>query len=309
MHVLEQLSDAIDAVVAAEPARLADRESILALHRQLERLEAATTRATAAFEAGGTWEADGARSAAAWLATRVPHARCPRPGGACAWGGRCGTWPMPRRPGWRVTSTPPTWPRWPRRARRRARTASGATRRCWCDQAARLSHRHFSRALAYWCQHADPDGTEDRAAAELRRPAPAPVPELRRQLGARRGLRSHRRRGARPARSRRIEAGAVRRRLGRGPGPGGRGGLRGRSGPHPRPAPGRRAWWRWPAGRGRCPPAPGCPSRCSPCWWAMRPSPGASASWPTAPWSAPGACCPGWMRRGWNGWCSTGPTG
>ena len=26
------------------------------------------------------------------------------------------------------------------------------------------------------------------------------------------------------------------------------------------------------------------PSRCLPCWWAMRPSPGASASWPTAPW-------------------------
>src|SRR5205807_1473166 len=35
------------------------------------------------------------------------------------------------------------------------------------DQAARLSHRPFSPALAYWCQRADPDGTEDRASAEF----------------------------------------------------------------------------------------------------------------------------------------------
>jgi hypothetical protein len=34
------------------------------------------------------------------------------------------------------------------------------------DQARRLSHRHFARVLAYWCQHADPDGVEDTAAAD-----------------------------------------------------------------------------------------------------------------------------------------------
>jgi hypothetical protein len=33
-------------------------------------------------------------------------------------------------------------------------------------QAARLSHRHFARVLAYWSQHADPGGTEDRAAQQ-----------------------------------------------------------------------------------------------------------------------------------------------
>ena len=49
---------------------MADGETIVALHRQLERLEAATTRATAAFDAGRAWEADDARSAAAWVATR-----------------------------------------------------------------------------------------------------------------------------------------------------------------------------------------------------------------------------------------------
>jgi hypothetical protein len=53
MPVLEDLTSAIDAVCAADPARLADREAICALQRQLDRLEAATTRATAAFHAGG----------------------------------------------------------------------------------------------------------------------------------------------------------------------------------------------------------------------------------------------------------------
>ena len=70
VDVLGGLRTAIDAVCEADAAVVADAESIVELHRQLERLEAAVTRATASFDAGGTWEADGARTAAAWLATR-----------------------------------------------------------------------------------------------------------------------------------------------------------------------------------------------------------------------------------------------
>ena len=70
MNALDELTNSIDVICDAYPAQLADRETIQALHRQLERLDAATTRATSAFEAAGTWEADGARSAAAWVATR-----------------------------------------------------------------------------------------------------------------------------------------------------------------------------------------------------------------------------------------------
>ena len=101
MNVLDELTTAIDGICDADPARLADRETIQALHRQLERLDAATTRATSAFEAAGTWEADGARSAAAWVATRcrVPVTAARR--------------------------------RWPRRVHPRAQRASRATRRCW----------------------------------------------------------------------------------------------------------------------------------------------------------------------------------
>ena len=118
MNVLAQLSGAIDAVCATEPARLADPESIQDLHRQLERLNAATTRATAAFEAARTWEADGARSAAAWLATRAAHRGARGPAAAAPGPGAAPHGPGVRRPGWRGRSTPTTWPPWPRRARR-----------------------------------------------------------------------------------------------------------------------------------------------------------------------------------------------
>ena len=166
MNVLAQLTGAIDAVCAAAPARLADRESIQDLHRQLERLNAATTRATAAFEAGGTWEGDGARSAAAWLATRVRTAL-----------------PAARRRlrlGRALRSMAHVEAAWLAGAIDADHVAALAAARtpvstdCFerdepmlVDQAARLSHRHFSRALAYWCQRADPDGTEHDASAQL----------------------------------------------------------------------------------------------------------------------------------------------
>ena len=98
MTVLTDLVAAVDGVCAADPAALADGETIEALHRQLARLEAAVTRATGAFDAGREWEAAGARSAAAWLAVRcrLPRAACRRrvalgralrdlPGAEAAW--------------------------------------------------------------------------------------------------------------------------------------------------------------------------------------------------------------------------------
>ena len=162
MNVLVELTGAIDALCAAEPAHLADRQSIGALHRQLERLHAATTRATAAFEAGGTWETDGARSAAAWRATRLATAR-PATRRRLRLG-RALRHMAHAEAAWLAGAIDATHVA----ALAQARTPVSAD--CFerdeamlVDQAARLSHRHFARALAYWCQRADPDGTEDRA--------------------------------------------------------------------------------------------------------------------------------------------------
>jgi len=55
---LGALTAALDALCAEDPALLCDREAIKALHRQLARLEAATTRASAAFDAPRDWEGE-----------------------------------------------------------------------------------------------------------------------------------------------------------------------------------------------------------------------------------------------------------
>src|SRR4051812_41993271 len=77
---LGKLMTALDALCGEDPARLSDRDTITALYRQLARLEAVTTRASAAFDAGRGWEADRARSAASWIATKthVPKAQALR---------------------------------------------------------------------------------------------------------------------------------------------------------------------------------------------------------------------------------------
>ena len=165
MNVLDELTNAIDALCATDPARLADREAIQALHRQLERLEAATTRASAAFDAAGAWEADGARSAAAWVATR-----CRVPVAAARRRVRVGRalrhmalveagWLAGDIDGERVDALA--------QARTRVRSACFARdEMLLVEQAARLRPRQFAHALAYWRQRADPDGVEDGARAE-----------------------------------------------------------------------------------------------------------------------------------------------
>ena len=78
--MLEELTAALDGLCGEEPSALADGGSIVELYRCLSRLEAVATRASAAFDAGGEWAADGARSAPAWLAvsTKAPKATAAR---------------------------------------------------------------------------------------------------------------------------------------------------------------------------------------------------------------------------------------
>jgi hypothetical protein len=69
--VVERLESLLDEMAGLEPTALGDDETLLALHRQAERITALTTRATGAFDASLAWEGAGARSAAAWLVTRA----------------------------------------------------------------------------------------------------------------------------------------------------------------------------------------------------------------------------------------------
>ena len=60
---LGALTAALNALCAIDPERLSDREAIKTAYRQLARLEAVVTRASAAFDAGRElWRAAGGSS-------------------------------------------------------------------------------------------------------------------------------------------------------------------------------------------------------------------------------------------------------
>lgn len=168
MTVLTDLEAAIDGLGDADPASLADSDAIQALHRQLARLEALTARAVAAFDASQSWEADGARSAAMWLAVRcrLPQAACRRR----VQSGRAmrsmpiveAAWLAGDISGAQVEVL--TAARTPVTAEVFARDEAVLV-----EQATSLRFRHFQRIVAYWRQLADPDGVETDAAAQFER--------------------------------------------------------------------------------------------------------------------------------------------
>ncbi|HXX88708.1 MAG TPA: DUF222 domain-containing protein [Acidimicrobiales bacterium] len=163
------LAEALDELVAADPACLADAESVEELQRQLSRLEAVVARATSAFDERGDWAADGARNAVAWVATRcrIPKSHARRR----------------LRLGRRVASLPLCQQAWLNgevsgshveliTAVSREATAEALER----DQALLVGHARtlrfdlFARALRYWASLADPDGVEvDHDASRARR--------------------------------------------------------------------------------------------------------------------------------------------
>ena len=216
--LLGDLAAAIDAVCEADPALLADGESLVALHRQLERLEAATTRATAAFDAGGTWEADGARTAAAWVSTRcrlpVPAAR------------------RRVRLGRALRHMPVVAAAWlagdigAAHVAHLAEARTPATAECFArDEAMLVDHAGDTALPPVRADHGllGPAGRSRRGRARRRGPAPqpppAPVGRLRGDVVPRRAARSRRRDDRRRCAQAHRE-GAVRGRLGRGQGPG-----------------------------------------------------------------------------------------
>jgi hypothetical protein len=163
---LEDFDEALDALVSSGAEHYGDCISIEVLHRELARFEAFVTEATAAFEAGEEWAADGAKTAAAWIATRC---RVPRPVArrrvrlgrtlrhlpACA-------------EAWREGQIGTEHARAIASARRHRTEASmERDEPMLVAQACELGFDDFERALDYWKQLADPEGADD--ADEARR--------------------------------------------------------------------------------------------------------------------------------------------
>jgi hypothetical protein len=160
-HDVQALEKSIDRLVDAGPLVAADAESIVALYRQFNRLEAVVSEATSSFEDSGDWAPDGAHTASAWLSVRcripIAHARrhvsrsrqlCHLPAFARAWSN-----------GEITSAHMDTVSRV-----RRDSTAEqlGRDEQVLCDQATTLDFADFVKVISYWDQFADPDGAEDK---------------------------------------------------------------------------------------------------------------------------------------------------
>jgi hypothetical protein len=159
---LDVLSEVIDGLVGTDPSAFADGESIVALHRQLARLEAYVTAATGAFDRDGSWAADGARSAAAWVATR-----CRLPTGATRRRVRLAR-ELEHLPGlaraWAAGEVAAAHAEAIAGLRRPGREdALARDEELLVGYAREMSYAHFARTATYWEQLADPDGVEDGA--------------------------------------------------------------------------------------------------------------------------------------------------
>jgi hypothetical protein len=161
-----ELAGALDALSAVDAGVLGEAETVVALQRAAERLACVLTRAVAAFDAGRSWEADGARTASAWLAARcrmpvesarrrVRLGRALRNMGVveAAWlAGEIGEAQVRLLAGARTPATAECF----------ARDESMLV-----EQARTLGYGAFARCVAYWGQLADPEGTDRSAAARF----------------------------------------------------------------------------------------------------------------------------------------------
>ncbi len=163
--MFEPLATGVAEVANLDPDELSDRElsdALAEIHGLRSRLEAAEARLTGIWDARRCWAADEARTGAAWLGARcrmssatakrcIRYARALRsmPATAAAWAdGEIGV----DHVGLLVRARTPV-------------TAECFERdeKLLVDLARDLRYGHFEIAVAYWRQHADPDGTEQRA--------------------------------------------------------------------------------------------------------------------------------------------------
>ena len=165
--MLDALTAALDDLVSLDAGALADGESVVALQRELARLEAVAARACARWDANAEWAADGARSGAAWLAAKVhvPKQQAQR----CLRLGRA------------ARELPVAADAWLRGAIGSAHVAALAASRSTellakamqrdepdlVAVACTSTYRSFQRRLDYWRQTNDLDDEEARAARQV----------------------------------------------------------------------------------------------------------------------------------------------
>jgi hypothetical protein len=156
---LENLEDALGALIASGAQNYGDCDSMERLHQVAARYESFMTEAIGAFEKGEQWAAEGAKSATAWIATRC---RVSRAGVRRRVGLARTLRHLPEvAEAWREGAIGVDAAQAIAHARRHRTEASMARDEAMLvSQASEMDFEDFSRALAYWKQLADPDGAE-----------------------------------------------------------------------------------------------------------------------------------------------------
>jgi hypothetical protein len=165
---LENFETALEALIASGAANHGDAESMEKLHQLQSRLDCFVTEATAAFEVGEEWAADGAKTAASWIATRCRVAR-PAAKRRVRLGRTLRHLPAVAQ-AWRDGAIGEDAARANASARRhRTEAAMARDEEMLVAQAQELGFEDFTGVLEYCKQRADPDGAE--ASDEERRAA------------------------------------------------------------------------------------------------------------------------------------------
>ncbi len=156
---LENFAEALEALIASGAPNYGDGESMEKLHHLEARFDSFVTEATAAFEAGEQWAAEGAKTAASWISSRcrVPRSAAKR---RVRLGRTLRHLPAVAQ-AWREGSIGEEQAKAIASARRHRTEASMARdEEMLVSQATDLGFEDFYRALSYWKQLADPDGAE-----------------------------------------------------------------------------------------------------------------------------------------------------
>ena len=156
---LENFADALDKLIESGAENYGDGESMAALHEMQGRLESFVTEACAAFEVGEEWAAEGAKTAASWIATRCRVAR-PAAKARVRLGRTLRQLPEVAE-AWRQGTIGSDQARAIAKARRhRTEAAMARDEAMLVAQAQELGFEDFNRVLEYWKQLADPEGAE-----------------------------------------------------------------------------------------------------------------------------------------------------
>ncbi len=156
---LREFTEALEALMFSGASNYGDGESMEVLHRSLSQYEAFVTEAAAAYDASEEWAFDGAKTSSAWIA-----ARCALPKGKARRRVALGK-ALRRLPecaeAWREGRIGADQARAIASARRcRTEGAIERDEAMLVSFASSLGFEDFYRALSYWKQLADPDGSD-----------------------------------------------------------------------------------------------------------------------------------------------------